>query len=838
MQYQEFLNSKIILHEKTGFRADVSELHPSGKSHQKDAVLFALEQGKSLCAMLFGLGKTHVQLDWHRVIHNHKGGKHLIIAPLSPIVEFTHSEGPRMGMEVKYIETMEDISDGVSYYITNYDKVRLGRFDLSQFTSVSLDEGNVLRSMDSEITDCLMEFSPKVEFLLVATATPAPNRYLELINYAHFLGVMDRGLAMTRFFQRDSQRAGGLTLYPGHEKEFYAWLMSWSFFLSNPSDLGYDDEGYKLPPLNIQYHRIEVAPELLGELQDRNGQYQLASSGGKDMSEKHRMARITVDVRVAKMREILETYPADTHAILWHYREDERLSIEKTIPGSISVYGSLQREERNRRVLGFAKGEIQLAAPKPEVCGSGCNWQYHCNVNIYADVTDKFDDWIQSLHRTYRFMQKKVVDLHLIYTSENEATLQNMLRKWKEYDELNEEMSKLIRKYGLHQKEQIEDIKRSFYVKRREVFGKSFTAINNDNVAEMPNIDSHRFGLAFTSIPFGNQYEYTNFLNDFGHNISDDAFFSQMDFLMPEVYRTLQPGRNLVIHVKDRILYGYQNGFGMYSVGPFSDKTVFHVMKHGFIYEGRRTIVTDVVRENAQTYRLGWSEACKDMSNKGCGSNEYILVFRKPQSNLSKSYADTPVVHDKTEYPRARWQLDASGFWRSSGDRLLSEEDFNPVGKGSSKILSWWKEYNLSNVYDYEKHVALCQSLEDANQLPASFALLPTQSYDENTWTGVNYMHGLNSEQRKRREQNHICPLPFDIVDRVIELYSNKNDEVIDFFAGLGTVPLRAMMKGRKGFGVELNPRYFDAQVNYLQEYELKSEMPTLFDLIEMEDAV
>jgi hypothetical protein len=309
-----------------------------------------------------------------------------------------------------------------------------------------------------------------------------------------------------------------------------------------------------------------------------------------------------------------------------------------------------------------------------------------------------------------------------------------------------------------------------------------------------------------------------------------------MDFLIPEMYRTLQPGRNCIVHVKDRILYGYQNGFGMYSVNPFSDKTVAAFMKHGFVFMGRRTIKTDVVRENAQTYRLGWTEVCKDSTNKGCGSPEYLLCFRKLPTSTANGYADVPVTKSKDKYTRSRWQIDADSVWRSNGNRLITPADIR--GMVPRAIMQWWKQHNLTTVYNYEEHVALCEALEDAKRLPAGFSLLPVQSWDDDIWTDVNYMHGLNGEQFKRKAQNHICPLPFDIVDRCIELFSNPGDEVADWFGGLSTTVLRAIMKDRKGFGCELNSEYWKCGVAYLSEFEQSQHVHDLFSMIEPEKAV
>lgn len=342
-----------------------------------------------------------------------------------------------------------------------------------------------------------------------------------------------------------------------------------------------------------------------------------------------------------------------------------------------------------------------------------------------------------------------------------------------------------------------------------EVKGKRFTAARNDSVLEVRQMEANSVGLIHTSIPFGNHYEYTSQVEDFGHNPSDRDFWKQMDFLIPELLRVLKPGRVAAIHVKDRILYGHQTKSGFMEVGPFSDECAFAFKKHGFLYEGRRTITTDVVRENNSTYRLGWTECTKDSSKMGCGLPEYLLLFRKAPSQPDTARADEPIAKDKKDYTRARWQIDAHSFWRSNGNRPLLPDE----------------------LYDYEAHVARLEQKESVNNLPAHFFLEPPVSPNpEAVWDDVNPMLCLNSEQTRRQEQNHICPLPFDIVTRVIRLYSNPGDIVFDPFAGLFTVPYIAIKLGRIGHGIELNESYFNAGVRYCQAMEAQVTLPTLFD--------
>lgn len=304
-----------------------------------------------------------------------------------------------------------------------------------------------------------------------------------------------------------------------------------------------------------------------------------------------------------------------------------------------------------------------------------------------------------------------------------------------------------------------------------------------------------------------------------------------MDFLTPELLRVLTPGRVAAIHVKDRVLFGNATGTGMPTVEPFHAQCIAHYMKHGFQYFGMITVVTDVVRENNQTYRLGWTEQCKDGSKMGVGCPEYILLFRKLPTDRSNAYADEPVKKSKEKYSRGQWQLDAHGYWRSSGDRLVSKEELKDVPVSS--LQSVYREYSRENVYSYQEHVELANELDKDGKLPASFMVIAPGSWNTlEVWDDINRMNTLNTTQSRRRKQMHVCPLQIDIVERVINRFSNKGDTVLDPFGGLMTVPMVAVKMGREGYGIELNPDYFRDGVGYLQAAEEAREAPTLFDFI------
>ena len=396
-----------------------------------------------------------------------------------------------------------------------------------------------------------------------------------------------------------------------------------------------------------------------------------------------------------------------------------------------------------------------------------------------------------------------------------------------------QKMSEIIKEYGLNQLAMQEVLSRSIGVERIEVKGERFTVANNDCVEEAKLQKDDSLDLIVTSIPFANHYEYSPSYNDFGHTESNDQFWAQMDYLTPELLRALRPGRMYCCHVKDRILFGNVTGAGAPTVSPFHCEAIMHGRKHGFDYMGLITVVTDVVRENNQTYRLGWSEQCKDGSKMGVGSPEYIILFRKPQTDRSRGYADVPVVKSKKDYTRAHWQVDAHAFWRSSGNRQITAEELASLGP--AKLAKMFTDYSLQNVYDYEFHVKIGEELEARGALPSTFMSLAPGSHHPDVWHDILRMITLNSSQSKRNVEKHVCPLQIDIVDRLIERYSNQGDLVYDPFCGLGTVPYRAILKGRRGGGSELNTGYFMDQVHYLSAAEREFSMPSLFDILEDE---
>ena len=827
--YNEFLHSKIVTAPVSGFDVPESEIHPALKPHQRDAVRWALHGGRRALFESFGLGKTVQELEFCRQVIRHEGGKALIVLPLGVRQEFTHDAVQLLDMEPpKYITSQAeaDAAPDGAILMTNYERVRDGDIDPTTFTATALDEASVLRSYGSKTFQTFMGLFQGVKYKLVSTATPSPNKFKELIHYAGYLEVMDTGQALTRFFQRDSTKANNLTLYPHKEEEFWLWVSSWALFIQRPSDLGYDDTGYALPPLDVRTH---VITDNYGSRADRDGQIKMTNDVAKSLQDAAAEKRDSIDRRVAVAKEIVDSDP-DAHFILWHDLEAERHALKAAIPGTVDIYGSMDYDTRERRVIDFSEGRSRLFATKKSLSGSGCNFQRHCHRAIFVGIDYEFNDFIQAIHRIYRFLQTEQVIIDIIYTEAEQVIWQTLQEKWRNHDYLQQKMQEIVKKYGLTGEVQMEKMARSIGVNRVEITGKNWTAVNNDCVEETAQMAENSVDLIHTSIPFSNHYEYTPSYNDFGHNEDTKRFFEQMDYLTPNLLRILKPGRVFACHVKDRVLFGNATGMGMPTMEPFHAQCIQHYMKHGFAYFGMITVVTDVVRENNQTYRLGWTEQCKDGSKMGVGCPEYILLFRKLPTDRSKAYADEPVKKSKEDYTRAQWQIDAHGYWRSSGDRLLTKEEVAQMPV--NRLQAAYREYSRGTVYDYKEHIEMCKKLDADGHLPATFMVMAPGSWSEDVWDDINRMRTLNTSQSQKRKTMHVCPLQLDIVDRIINRYSNPGDLVLDPFGGLGTVALEAIKAGRRGYTIELNNDYFRDAVGYLKAEDDKLETVSLFDLM------
>ncbi len=499
--YKNFLNSKMVTAPSIGFQIELSEINPLLKPHQQAIVQWMIEGGRRACFAAFGLGKSVIQIN------------------------------PQL------------------FSVASLDEAAClrgfgGTKTFREFMRLFAGDG---KTMNARVR------TTGVRYRFVATATPSPNDYIELLAYAAYLDIMDVSAAKTRFFKRDSTKADCLTIHPHKEREFWLWVASWALFLQTPSDLGFDDTGYVLPEIVVNWHEVATDHSQAGH--EKNGQGRLLSNSTIGVQESAKEKRLSLPTRIKKMMELRAEDP-DAHRIIWHDLEAERLAIEKAVPEITSVYGNQSDEDKERAIIGFSDGDIQEVAGKPCMLGSGVNFQRHCSWAIYLGIGFKFNDFYQSIHRLQRFLQTKTVRVDLIYTEAERGVRKILEKKWNQHKELVAEMTEIIREYGLSQAAMMKNLTRAMGVERIEVTGQTYKIVNNDCVDETKRMAENSVGLILTSIPFSTQYEYSPNYADFGHTDNNEHFFKQMDFLTPELLRILQPGRIAAIHVKDRIVPG------------------------------------------------------------------------------------------------------------------------------------------------------------------------------------------------------------------------------------------------------------------------------------------
>ena len=457
MPYESFVAEKVHFDQVFGHQIDTAWVNPILKPHQVDLVRWAVAGGRRAIFAAFGLGKSIIQLETIRLTlamaYDPFGGpdlRGLIVCPLGVKTEF-EADAAKLGLTVTFVRRTEEVDQTAGgIYLTNYESIRDGRLDPSVFTVVSLDEASVLRSFGSKTYQTFLDLFDTVPYRFVATATPSPNRYKELIHYAGYLGIMDTGQALTRFFQRDSTQANNLTLYKHKEREFWLWLNTWAAFLQSPADLGHDATGYDLPPLDVEWIDVPTDHALAGA--DRDGQGFLYAGGAMDLSAGAKEKRRSLPGRVERLMQVVRKHHDEGQIVLWCHLNDEQAAIEKALRAEgitfSSVHGGLDLDENEARLAAWKNRETHALIGKPVMLGQGMNLQ-QSNRCVFVGIDHKFNDFGQALHRIQRFGQTRPCHAHVIYTEAETETKADLMAKWARHTELTKTMTAVIREFGL-----------------------------------------------------------------------------------------------------------------------------------------------------------------------------------------------------------------------------------------------------------------------------------------------------------------------------------------------------------------------------------------------------
>ncbi len=424
--YQEFLDRKAIIDLPTGL-TKVPDLPAAMFGFQRDITSWALKRGRAALFAGTGLGKSFMELAWAEAVYRETGRDILHFAPLAVSAQLAR-EADKFGIMARQVHGQAECVSGDN--ITNYQK--MDRFDLSRFGGVILDESSILKSTDGHYRSRLIKECAGIPFRLAATATPAPNDFMELGNHAEFLGVMSYTDMLATFFTHDGGDTQKWRLKGHAEAEFWRWMASWAVMLRKPSDLGYEDGNYMLPPLHQHQHTVgvEYMPSLETGL--------LFPMEAVTLQERLSARRCTVDQRVSLAATIT---PDDRPFVWWCNLNAESVALASIIPNAVELSGSDDERTKERKLVDFSEGRIRVLVTKPSIAGFGMNWQ-HCADTGFVGLSDSWEQVYQAIRRFWRFGQTKPVHVHFVAAETEGAVVANLRRKEADADRMADSMVK------------------------------------------------------------------------------------------------------------------------------------------------------------------------------------------------------------------------------------------------------------------------------------------------------------------------------------------------------------------------------------------------------------
>lgn len=440
--YQEFIQQKSIKSQASGIDVDDNQLNSNLFQFQKDLVKLALKCGKFCIWANTGSGKSLMQLSWSDALLRYGDVvRVLVLAPLG-VAKQSVGEGTKFGIPVNYCDDDDDVIDGIN--ITNYEK--LHKFDVSVFDAVVLDESSILKAVDGSTRTTIIESFRHTKYKLACSATPSPNDYMELGNQCEFLGVMSYNEMLSMFFTHDGGETSKWVLKPHAEKAFWEFVSSWAIMFTMPSDLGYSDDGYILPPLKVFTHKIST------HIDPPDGQ--LVFTDFTSLTGQRHIRKQTLADRCQEAANIVNN--SDEQFLVWCETNDESKLLKSLIPDAVEVKGADSDKHKEQSAMDFSTGKTRVMISKPSIFGMGLNFQI-CHNAIYVGISHSFEMWYQSVRRLWRFGQKEQVNVHIVQHGMEGAIAANLKRKEDQAKRMAEGMLKAMRSYSL---EQLKGVKR------------------------------------------------------------------------------------------------------------------------------------------------------------------------------------------------------------------------------------------------------------------------------------------------------------------------------------------------------------------------------------------
>ncbi len=629
IDYQEFLKSKRFKYHPTGKIIDKSNINPILFDFQKDIVKWAVKKGRCAIFLDTGLGKTFCQLEWARII----GGTALIVAPLS-VARQTIREAVKVGIVVNFVHDQNSIKQGIN--ITNYELI--GNFT-GDVDAIILDESSILKSISGKIKRKLIEIFRGVPYKLCCTATPAPNDYIEIGNHAWFLEICTHQEMLAMFFinankehtidfngqliiKKGSNKGGQEWRIKHHaEEKFFEWMSSWAMFMMKPSDLGYEDNGFILPALNI----TPMIKEVIGYHQDDV----LFFDGLKGISDRAGVRADMVDIKTEMLVELIHE-PTDQW-IVWCGLDKEAAAAKKSIGDYCrEVKGSDSIESKVRDIEDFQDGGYPVLITKGKIGGYGLNLQNASNM-IFFGLSDSWESFYQCIRREWRFGQKKEVNVYILLSSPELEIYENIKRKELQATRLR---TKMIDRMKLYEKGEIMDceVEKQDYTEETAT-GDTWKAMRGDSCVRLKEITDESVDLTVYSPPFENLFIYSNSERDLGNCRNKEEFFTQYRFIVKEILRVTRPGRLSCVHTSDIPAMASRDGF--IGLKDFPGSVVDLHIDCGWEFFGRAVVDKNPQAQAIRTKckSLLFVQMKKDSSCSRPAIIDQILIFKKPGDN-------------------------------------------------------------------------------------------------------------------------------------------------------------------------------------------------------------
>lgn len=634
-EYEKFLEQKKQTREQSGFVVEDKDLNQMLFPFQKYCVKRALKAGKFALFEDCGLGKTIQQLEWGKKVAEHIDKPILILAPLA-VISQTIKEGCKFGYKVNEITDMDnckELSTGI--YITNYDN--LEHINPYIFGGVILDESSILKNFQGKTRTALIDAFSNTPYKLACTATPSPNDTTEICNHSEFLDVMSRSEMLAMYFVHDGGSTSEWRL-KGHAKQsFWDFVSMWAVMLNKPSDIGFNDDGYNLPPLNVMQDIVETPKR-------DNGM--LFNTTAVSATEFHKELRETYQIRLDRVAEIVNSKPNENF-IIWIGHDDEGKYLRNLLPDAIEVKGSDNKQYKKDMLLGFGLGKFRILITKLKIAQFGLNYQ-NCHNQIYASLDFSFEATYQGIRRSYRFGQTEQVNIYLITTDTMQNVKDAFDKKQTAFKEMQEAMTFAMNR----------NIKNQITLKSMKVnneYKSDYCHIKlGDCVKLIQDVPSESVGFSIFSPPFAELYTYSDKLEDMGNSKDYKEFFTAFKYLVKELYRVMWSGRNVAVHCMDLPIQKGKEGY--IGLRDFSGMILQAFEEVGFVYHSRVTIWKNPVIEMQRTKALGLlhKQVKKDSAMSRVGIPDYLMVFRKEGEH------DNPVHCNITV---DTWQKWASPVW-------------------------------------------------------------------------------------------------------------------------------------------------------------------------------